>query len=104
MTGGSGRPLEHTAATGELPGYPDRSGKVYTRAKGLLRGKNRGKPNSRLFLSRARLAALTVMMTGRYGWNLSVYDRLHVPVTTPSVGESATVTHDSSPSASTTAR
>lgn len=89
-----GAALEHIATTGELPGYPDKSGKVYTRAKGLLRGKNRGKTNSRLFLSRAELTALAVMMTDRYGWNLSVYDRLHVPVTTPSAGESATVTYE----------
>jgi hypothetical protein len=89
-----GAALEHIAATGELPGYPDKSGKVYTRAEGLLRGKNRGKTTGRLFLSRAELTALAVMMTDRYGWNLSVYDRLHVPVITPSAGETATVTYE----------
>lgn len=86
--------LEHIAATGELPRYPDKGGKVYTRAERLLRGKNRGKTTSRLFLSRAELTALAVMMTDRYGWNLSVYDRLHVPVITPSAGETATVTYE----------
>ncbi|MEH0542343.1 hypothetical protein QA802_04375 [Streptomyces sp. B21-105] len=89
-----GATLEHIAATGELPGYPDKSGKVYTRAEGLLRGKNRGKTTGRLFLSRAELTALAVMMTDLYGWNLSVFDRLHVPVTTPSAGETATVTYE----------
>lgn len=34
------------------------------------------------------------MMTDRYGWNLSVYDRLHVPVITPSAGEKTTVTYE----------
>lgn len=86
--------LEHIAATGELPGYPDKDGTVYTRAEGLLRGKNRGKTTGRLFLSRSELTALAVMMTDRYGWNLSVFDRLHVPVTTPSAGETATVTYE----------
>jgi hypothetical protein len=89
-----GAALEHIAAMGELPGYPDKSGKTYTRAEGLLRGKNRGKTTGRLFLSRAELTALAVMMTDRYGWNLSVYDRLHVPVITPSAGETATVTYE----------
>ncbi|MGW1158873.1 hypothetical protein ACWD48_11735 [Streptomyces sp. NPDC002519] len=89
-----GTALEHIAATGELPGYPDKDGKVYTRAEGLLRGKNCGKTTGRLFLTRSELTALAVMMTDRYGWNLSVYDRLHVPVTTPSAGETATVTYE----------
>ncbi|MFD9303005.1 hypothetical protein ACFWCB_10060 [Streptomyces sp. NPDC060048] len=86
--------LECLAATGELPGYPDKEGTVYTRAEGLLRGKNGGKTAGRLFLSRSELTALAVMMTDRYGWNLSVYDRLHVPVTTPSAGEKTTVTYE----------
>ncbi|MDH6522192.1 hypothetical protein [Streptomyces sp. SAI-090] len=90
----TGAVLEHIAATGELPGYPDKDGKVYTRAEGLLRGKNRGKTTGRLFLARSELTALAVMMTDRYGWNLSVYDRLHVPVITPSAGETATVTYE----------
>ncbi|WP_234321138.1 hypothetical protein [Streptomyces katrae] len=89
-----GAALEHIAATGELPGYPDKDGKVYTRAERLLHGKKRGKTTGRLFLSRAELTALAVMMTDRYGWNLSVYDRLHVPVITPSAGETATVTYE----------
>ncbi|EGG44404.1 hypothetical protein SGM_5219 [Streptomyces griseoaurantiacus M045] len=89
-----GAALEHIAATGELPGYPDKGGKVYTRAEGLLRGKNRGKTTGRLFLGRSELTALAVMMTDRYGWNLSVYDRLHVPVSTPSAGETDTVTYE----------
>lgn len=91
---GIGSVLEHIAATGELPGYPDKDGRVYTRAENLLRGKKRGKTTGRLFLARSELTALAVMMTDRYGWNLSVYDRLHVPVTTPSAGETATVTYE----------
>ncbi|MFI0084654.1 hypothetical protein [Streptomyces bobili] len=35
-----------------------------------------------------------MMMTDRYGWNLSVFDRLHVPVITPSAGETAAVTYE----------
>lgn len=62
-----GAALDHLAATGELPGYPDKDGKVYTRAEGLLRGKNGGKTAGRLFLSRSELTALAVMMTDRYG-------------------------------------
>ncbi|WP_328730705.1 hypothetical protein OHT20_00320 [Streptomyces caniferus] len=89
-----GAALEHIAATGELPGYPDKEGKVYTRAEGLLRGKNRGKTTVRLFLTRSELTALAVMMTDHYGWNLSVYDRLHVPVITPSAGETTTITYE----------
>lgn len=89
-----GAALEHIAATGELPGYPDKDGTIYAQAERLLRGKNRGMTTSRLFLRRSELTALAVMMTDRYGWNLSVYDRLHVPVTTPSAGETATVTYE----------
>lgn len=89
-----GAALEHIAATGELPGATEPDGKVYARHERLLRGREGGKTWGRLFLTRQELTALAVMMTDRYGWNLSVYDRLHVPVITPSVGETATVTYE----------
>ncbi|AQT70528.1 hypothetical protein [Streptomyces sp. fd1-xmd] len=87
-----GRVLECIAATGDLP--RDLNGEVHAQSERLLRGKRGGKTWGRLFLSRQELTALAVMMTDRYGWNLSVFDRLHVPVTTPSAGETAGITYE----------
>ncbi len=87
-----GRVLECIAATGDLP--RDLNGEVHAQSERLLRGKRGGKTWGRLFLSRQELTALGVMMTDRYGWNLSVFDRLHVPVTTPSAGETAGITYE----------
>ncbi len=47
----------------------------------------------RLLLTRQELTALAVLMTDQYGWNLSVFDRLHVPATTASAGEVSAVTY-----------
>jgi hypothetical protein len=47
-----------------------------------------------LTLSRLELTALAVLLTDRFGWNLSVFDRLPTPATMPSAGETRSVTYD----------
>ncbi|WP_349636913.1 hypothetical protein [Streptomyces mirabilis] len=85
-----GQILDHLARTGDVPrtvqgGVKNRRLLGRTTGVELLWG--------RLFLTRGELTALAVLLTDRFGWNLSVYDRMPTPTRAPSVGETTTVTY-----------
>ncbi|WP_327172584.1 hypothetical protein [Streptomyces sp. NBC_01336] len=85
--------LDHIARTGEAPRtFHPRGGSSVTN-RHLLGGWGPEKTWGRLFLTREELTALAVVLTGRFGWNLSVYDRMPVPTAAPSAGETASVTY-----------
>lgn len=88
-----GQILDHLARTGDVPRGTGPSGAVYLRHQKLLGGKAREDTWGRLFLSCGELTALAVLLTDRFGWNLSVFDRMPTPVTTPSSGETKSVTY-----------
>ncbi|BBB00770.1 hypothetical protein RVR_7904 [Actinacidiphila reveromycinica] len=74
--------LDELARTGYLP--TGRAGVV--RGKRLLGGTNWENTWGRLYLDRSELTALAVLLTHRFGWNLSVYHRLPAPAAAPSAG------------------
>ncbi|MET9374142.1 hypothetical protein ABZX98_08335 [Streptomyces sp. NPDC002992] len=89
-----GKVLDHIARTGDVPRTSSSTiaqGSVTNRK--LLGGTRPEKTWGRLFLTRLELTALAVLLTDRFGWNLSVYDRMPVPTTAPSAGETASVTY-----------
>jgi hypothetical protein len=88
-----GEVLGHLAATGDVPRTTGPSGHVNVTNHRLLGGQSAEHTWGRLFLSRAELTALAVLLTDRFGWNLAVYDRMPAPVRTPSAGETSTVTY-----------
>ncbi|SEK43847.1 hypothetical protein [Streptacidiphilus jiangxiensis] len=83
--------LQHIATTGDIPRLTH--GKIPGSSRVLLGGTTRVYTWGRLFLTRRELTSLAVLMTDRFGWNHSTYNRLPVPVTTASVGEATTVTY-----------
>ncbi|WP_371665897.1 hypothetical protein OG306_30530 [Streptomyces sp. NBC_01241] len=87
-----GQVLDHLAQTGYVPHTVMPSGEFVKNHK-LLGGTSPENTWGRLFLSRSELTALGVLLTDRFGWNLSVYDRLPAPTTAPSAGSPATVTY-----------
>lgn len=87
-----GQVLGHLAQTGYVPHAIRPSGE-FVKDRALLGGTSPEKTWGRLFLSRSELTALGVLLTDRFGWNLSVYDRLPAPTTAPSAGATDTVTY-----------
>ncbi|MFJ6770268.1 hypothetical protein ACIQOV_04700 [Kitasatospora sp. NPDC091257] len=88
-----GRTLEHLAATGDVPRTARENGKHAVANPGLLGGSHPLKTWGRLFPTRSEITALAVLMTAQWGWNLSMYHRVPVPVRTPSAGETSTITY-----------
>ncbi|MFJ6760201.1 hypothetical protein ACIQNK_34900 [Streptomyces sp. NPDC091273] len=88
-----GEVLDHAAHTGDVPRTLYPSGQLHVSNPGLLGGRGPERTWGRLFLTRGELTALAVLLTSRFGWNLSVYDRMPVPTTAPSAGETASVTY-----------
>ncbi|MBV6703353.1 hypothetical protein KV557_40815 [Kitasatospora aureofaciens] len=77
--------LDHLARTGHVPAC-DWGG---PRNRTLLGGSQWQNTWGRLYLDRAEITALAVLLTDRFGWNLGVYDRLPTPTTAPSAGTGA---------------
>jgi hypothetical protein len=88
-----GRLLDHLADTGDVPRTASASGRGRVSHRRILGGAGVERTWGRLFLTRAELTALAVLLTDRFGWNLSVYDRMPAPTAAPSAGETVTVTY-----------
>ncbi|MGW9185988.1 hypothetical protein [Streptomyces rubiginosohelvolus] len=88
-----GEVLDHTARTGDVPRTRHPNGATSATHRRFLGGSSTKRTWGRLFLSRTELTALAVLLTGRFGWNLSVYDRMPAPTTAPSAGEPTAVTY-----------
>ncbi|MEV8336736.1 hypothetical protein [Streptomyces niveus] len=88
-----GRILDHLARTGDVPRTRLPSGQLAITHRGPLGGRSIEKTWGRLFLSRAELTALAVLLTDRFGWNLSAYDRMPAPTRAPSAGDGPIVTY-----------
>ncbi|RZD72078.1 hypothetical protein C0Q57_05940 [Streptomyces albidoflavus] len=88
-----GKVLDHVARTGDVPRTVYPGGQSHVKNHRLLGGKDSQKTWGRLFLDRSELTALAVLLTDRFGWNLSQYDRMPVPTTGPSVGEEGARTY-----------
>lgn len=88
-----GRVLDHLALTGDVPRTVLPSGQRHVRNHHILGGQSIECTWGRLFLSRAERTALAVLLTDRFAWNLSVYDRMPTPTKAPSIGETASVTY-----------
>ncbi|PJT45763.1 hypothetical protein CWI85_36805 [Streptomyces albidoflavus] len=88
-----GRILDHLARVGDVPRTQLPSGQTTVTNRGPLGGRDAEHTWGRLFLSRAELTALAVLMTDRFGWNLSVFDRLPAPTLAPSVAETTNITY-----------
>ncbi|WP_346342091.1 hypothetical protein [Streptomyces sp. SID2563] len=85
--------LDHVASTGDVPRTHQPGGLRQVTHHKLLGGSSLEKTWGRLFLTHAERTALAVLLTDRFAWNLSVYDRMPVPTTRPSAGETASVTY-----------
>ncbi|MGW6209820.1 hypothetical protein ACWF9B_40020 [Streptomyces sp. NPDC055089] len=85
--------LDHLARVGDVPRTQLPSGQRAVTNRGLLGGAGGDRTWGRLFLSRAELTALAVLMTDRFGWNLAVFDRMPTPTRAPSVAETASITY-----------
>ncbi|MEV7480412.1 hypothetical protein [Streptomyces halstedii] len=88
-----GEVLEHLSRTGDVPRTLLPSGQSGATNRRLLGGQAPEKTWGRLFLTREELTALAVVLTDRFGWNLSVYDRVPAPTKAPSAGETASKTY-----------
>ncbi|MEU9291750.1 hypothetical protein AB0D57_45870 [Streptomyces sp. NPDC048275] len=88
-----GRILDHLARTGDVPLTVSPSGRVQATYYTLLGGRGVEMTWGRLFPTRGELTALAVLLTDRFGWNLSLYDRLPAPTAAPSAGGKASVTY-----------
>ncbi|WP_436762769.1 hypothetical protein [Streptosporangium sp. V21-05] len=88
-----GAVLDHLAKTGDVPRTVHTSGQSSVTNTTLLGGAGALVTWGRLFLTRQELTALAVMLTDRFAWNLSMFDRVPVPVRTPSAGETTTITY-----------
>ncbi|MFD9437910.1 hypothetical protein ACFWBR_03785 [Streptomyces sp. NPDC060006] len=88
-----GQILDVMACTGDVPRARRSDGLTNLRHRGLLGGGSVERTWGRLFLTRHELTALAVLLTDRFAWNLSVYDRMPAPTRAPSVGERTTVTY-----------
>ncbi|WP_323371913.1 hypothetical protein [Streptomyces katsurahamanus] len=88
-----GQVLDHLATTGDVPGTTLSNGQVQPRNRVLLGSRGPEKTWGRLFLTRRELTALAVVLTDKFAWNMSVYDRLDTPTKAPSAGETASVTY-----------
>lgn len=81
--------LDHLALTGDVPRTP--SGHAANPV--LMGGCTYEHTWGRLFLTRRELTSLAVLLTDRFGWNLSVYQRMPAPTALPSAAETSTVTY-----------
>ncbi|MFH8411301.1 hypothetical protein ACH4FX_42045 [Streptomyces sp. NPDC018019] len=88
-----GEILDHLARTGDVPRTVSPCGGVAATNRVLLGGGGAERTWGRLFLTPGELTALAVLLTDRFGWNLSLYGRMPVPTTVPSVGETSSVTY-----------
>ncbi|MFF4305499.1 hypothetical protein [Streptomyces sp. NPDC001601] len=88
-----GEVLDQIARTGVVPRTVHPRGGSSVTNRHLLGGWGPEKTWGRLFLTRGELTALAVLLTDRFAWNLSVYDRMPVPTRAPSAGETASVTY-----------
>ncbi|MFB7532065.1 hypothetical protein ACFC0C_28320 [Streptomyces sp. NPDC056178] len=88
-----GKILDHLACTGDVPRTTSPSGKHHVTNRRILGGKSPDGTWGRLFLTRMEVTALAVLLTDRFAWNLSVYDRMPAPTAAPSVGETGSVTY-----------
>lgn len=98
MTEGSrewviGRALDHLARTGDLPRAVHPGGGSSIANRRILGRSGIENLWSRLYPTRLELACLAVLLTDRFGWNLSAYDRMPTPMAGPSAGETASVTY-----------
>ncbi|MEW2621436.1 hypothetical protein [Streptomyces sp. NPDC048106] len=85
--------LDYLARTGDVPRTALPGGQSTVTNFRLLGGRSVDRTWGRLLLTRNELTALAVLLTDQFGWNLSVYDHMPAPTTTPSVGETATTTY-----------
>lgn len=88
-----GKALDHIAGTGDAHRTLHPGGQTTVTSHRLFGGSSTDKTWGRLFLTSGELTALAVLLTGRFGWNLSVYGRMPTPTTAPSAGETASVTY-----------
>lgn len=88
-----GQLLDHVARNGDVPRITRRVGGPRVAHPGLLGGGSPERTWGRLFLMRSELTALAVLLTDRFGWNLSVYNRMPAPTAMPSAAEPTTVTY-----------
>ncbi|MCX5401228.1 hypothetical protein [Streptomyces sp. NBC_00102] len=88
-----GEALDHVARVGDVPRTQLPSGRQAITNRGLLGGRDSEHTWGRLFLTPSELTALAVLLTDRFGWNLSVYDRMPAPTRAPSVAETTNVTY-----------
>ena len=88
-----GQVLDHLARTGDVPRTIASNGCATASNRRILGGQAAQHTWGRLFLTRGGLTALAVLLTDRFGWNMSVFDRMPTPTTTPSAGESRSVTY-----------
>ncbi|MFJ4966758.1 hypothetical protein ACIP6P_30635 [Streptomyces sp. NPDC088729] len=88
-----GRILDHLARTGDVPRTAVPSGGLRVKNHGILGGEEIGKTWGRLFLTRMELTSLAVLLTDKFAWNLSTYNRMPAPSRAPSAGETSSVTY-----------
>ncbi|MFJ3216718.1 hypothetical protein ACIPLC_12440 [Kitasatospora sp. NPDC086801] len=88
-----GQVLDHLAREGDVPRTPSRHGSPTVTNRTLLGANGGERAWGRLFLTRGEATALGVLLTDRFGWNLSVYDRMPAPTLSPSAGETRAVTY-----------
>ncbi|MEU0726214.1 hypothetical protein [Streptomyces sp. NPDC006140] len=88
-----GEVLDQLARTGNVPHTIYPSGQSHVKNHRLLGGRGPIATWGRLFLDRQELTSLAVLLTDRFGWNLSVYDRMPTPISLPSAGEKTSVTY-----------
>ncbi len=88
-----GHMLDYLARHGDVPRTTLPSGQTTATNRGLLSGSGVDRTWGRLFLTLREATALAVLLTNRFGWNLSSYDRMPAPTAAPSAGEVRTVTY-----------
>ncbi|QRY43511.1 hypothetical protein JVX93_23635 [Mycolicibacterium boenickei] len=84
-----GECLDLLATTGDLPRYVDKKGKRFLlkRHRTALRQLETYTTwYSQLFLTRLEATSLAILLVAEHGWNLSVIDRLEVPLASPDPG------------------
>jgi hypothetical protein len=85
-----GEGLDILARTGSLPRYVDKDGRLTSLKTGYRKAFGRARDSmtcQRLFLTREEAVALAVLLLAEYGWNLSVINRVAVPLASPDQGE-----------------
>uniref|UniRef100_A0AAU2VBY3 Core-binding (CB) domain-containing protein n=1 Tax=Streptomyces sp. NBC_00003 TaxID=2903608 RepID=A0AAU2VBY3_9ACTN len=88
-----GTVLDHLARTGDVPRTIVPCGGSYPTNRRLLGGTSMERTWGRLFLSRRELTSMAVLLTDKFAWNHSLYNRMPAPSRAPSAGESRAVTY-----------